>query len=90
MPKGFGIMPANPRSERSLRSYAAHLALVMRGPAGGPWVLFKRYGDKSALAAPSASPSMWTRNSTLGRSHVSGGRPERLRAASAALFIDSR
>jgi hypothetical protein len=43
-------MPANPRSERSLRSYAAHLALVMLGPPGGPWVLFKRYGDKKPVS----------------------------------------
>ena len=56
MPKGFGTMPASPRSERSLRSYAAHLALIMRGPSGGPWVLFKRYGDKKRVSRAISKP----------------------------------
>jgi hypothetical protein len=57
MPKGLGIMPVNPRSERSLRSYAAHLALVMRGPSGGPWILFKRYGDRRRVSRSIAKPA---------------------------------
>jgi len=38
------------KAERGLRHYAAHLALVMRGPNGGPWQLFKRYGNKKPVS----------------------------------------
>ena len=28
----------------------------MRGPAGGPWVLFKRYGDKKRVSRSISKP----------------------------------
>jgi hypothetical protein len=43
-------------SHRKLRLYAAHLALVMRGPPSGPWVLFKRYGDKRRVSRTIRKP----------------------------------
>jgi hypothetical protein len=38
------------KTEHELRRYAEHLALIMRGPVGGPWILSKRYGDKKPVS----------------------------------------
>jgi hypothetical protein len=39
-------------SERSLRAYASHLALQTRGPKGGPFTLFEKYGGKRKVGGP--------------------------------------
>ena len=58
----------------------------MRGPAGGPWVLFERYGDKKRVSRSISKPINVDRAIGDGEIACQRGRPERARAASAALF----
>jgi hypothetical protein len=38
--------------EQSVRAYGSHLALQTRGPRGGPFALFEKYGKRRKIGGP--------------------------------------